>query len=255
MISKKELILAATVSTAIAIAILSMPDVMEPIAKSIISRLGYLLPLAVFVVGIIHGLKPDEHTWPITISYAMMQRTVIDAVKSTVVFGMALTTVWTALSALVGQVMGLGLASGVFNPQVDVVVGLTMIGVALFYLYKSKEKGPDADGGGTAVASAPDFKLIWIHGTAAAFGGDFFVVLLLSATAATISPGVPTFVVGLLFGTASTLAQLVIVLLAYRGLIKSVKQPQLLVNAGKLSLLFLGAFMIGLGIYYYLTST
>lgn len=118
---RRELILAGTVSSAIVIAILSMPDVMEPIAESVISRLGYLLPLAVFVIGIIHGLKPDEHTWSITISYAMMQRTAVDAVKSTVVFGMALTTVWTALSALVGQVIGLGSSRRVFDPQVGIV--------------------------------------------------------------------------------------------------------------------------------------
>lgn len=253
MIRKKELILAITVTTAIAIAILSIPDVMEPIADAVVERLGYLLPLAVFVIGLIHGLKPDEHTWPITISYAMMQKTTVDAIKSTTVFALALTTVWTALSALVGQLIDSSLARGVFDPQVDIVVGLTMIGVALFYLYKTKPKGANASGK-AEIASAPDFKLIWVHGTAAAFGGDFFVVLLLAITSATLSPSFPTFLVGLTFGLGSLLSQLTVVLLAYKGLIKSVKQPQLLVNAGKLSLLFLGVFMIALGIYSYLTS-
>ena len=54
-----------------AIVILSLPDVMERIAETIINKLGYLLPLAVFVVGLIHGLKPSERTRFMTISYAM----------------------------------------------------------------------------------------------------------------------------------------------------------------------------------------
>ncbi|MEM0174159.1 MAG: hypothetical protein QXV69_02015 [Sulfolobaceae archaeon] len=248
MKNKKELILAVTVSSAIIVAILSMPDILEPIAENIIRELGYILPMALLVIGIIHGLKPDEHTWPITISYALMQKNIYGAVKSTVVFALALTTIWTALSALVGEVINLGLATGVLDPEVDIIVGLTMIGVAILYLLRSKSK-EDPEG---VKSSAPDYKLIWIHGVAAAFGGDFFVVLLLSVSITTLLPSFPTFLVGLLFGLGSLASQLVVVLLAYSGLVKSIKSPQTLVNVGKLSLLFLGIFMIVLGIFSYL---
>lgn len=169
-----------------AIVILSLPDVMEHIAGTIINKLGYLLPLAVFVVGLIHGLKPSERTWLITISYAMTRSTLIDAVKSTAVSALALTIVWAALSTAFGGLL----------------------------------RSP-----------------------------------ALSATAATISRGVPTSA-GLTSGVTSTLAQLAVVLLACKGYVKSVKQLQLLVNAGKaLSPLLLGAFIVVLGFYSYFVLT
>jgi len=260
--SKKELYLALTVSFAIAIAILSMPDILEPIAESIVNELTSILPLAILIIGLIHGLKPDEHTWPITISYAMMQKNLYGAIKSTIVFALALTTIWTGLSALVGQIVNLGLGTNVIiDPEVDIIVGLTMIAVALIYIFKSERK----EGYKTSSAvddkktvseySAPDYKLIWVHGTAAAFGGDFFVVLLISLSVSTILPSFPTFLVGLLFGLGSLFSQLAVVVSAYNGLVRSIiRSPAVLVNAGKLSLLFLGIFMIGLGIFSFLTS-
>jgi len=259
--SKKELILALTVSSAIAIAILSMPDILEPIAESIVNELAGILPLAILIIGLIHGLKPDEHTWPITISYAMMQKNLYGAIKSTIVFALALTTIWTGLSALVGQVVSLGLGTNVIiDPEVDIIVGLTMIAVALIYIFKSERKkgyrtsSAVDDKKTVSETSAPDYKLIWVHGTAAAFGGDFFVVLLISLSVSTILPSFPTFLVGLLFGLGSLVSQLAVVVSAYNGLVKSIRSPAVLVNAGKLSLLFLGIFMIGLGIFSFLTS-
>ena len=252
MIKRNELYLALVISSAIAIAILSMPDILEPIAESIISKLAPVLPLALFIVGIIHGLKPDEHTWPITISYALMQKNLFDAIKSTTVFALALTTIWTGLSAFVGQAVNLGLGSNPMeDPIVDTIVGLTMIAVAFVYILKSGMKSPSTvkDEVGVTRKEAPDYKLIWIHGTAAAFGGDFFVVLIISLSVIALFPSFPTFLAGLLFGVGSWLSQLTVVILAYKGLIKSVKSPELLVREGRLSLLFLGIFMIGLGIF------
>jgi hypothetical protein len=71
----KELVFALLISTALAVAILSLPDVLQPVAKRILTALGFLWPVAIFAIGVVHGLKPDEHTWPITISYGLMQKT------------------------------------------------------------------------------------------------------------------------------------------------------------------------------------
>ena len=236
-----DVVLAVVIATAIMIAILSMPDVLEPVAKAVISALGYVLPVAVLLIGIIHGLKPDEHTWPITISYAMMQKDAARAVLATMTFTGALTLVWTAMSALAGLLPD-ALFQGAYDWIVDVLVGLTMVAIAAVYLRRSREGAEEA---------APDYKAIWIHGLGAAFGGDFFVVLLLALAVKAAAPWFPTALVGFLFGVGSFLGQLGIVLLAYRGLVGLVRTPQILVRAGRLSLLILGFFLIGLGIYTY----
>ncbi|MEL9991010.1 MAG: hypothetical protein QXP98_09580 [Thermoproteus sp.] len=235
-----DIILAAVVAAAIMIAILSMPKVLEPIARVLLSSLSYILPIALLAIGVVHGLKPDEHTWPITISYAMMQKDAKRAVLTTMTFTGALTLVWTAMSALVGLLPS-SLFEGVYDWLVDVLVGLTMVTIAGLYLRKEHE----GDSGG----AAPDYKAIWIHGVGAAFGGDFFVVLLLALSIKAISQTFPLALVGFLFGFGSFLGQLGIVLLAYKGLVRLVKAPQVLVRAGRLSLLILGFFLIGLGIY------
>jgi hypothetical protein len=240
---RKELVIAAVVSVGLAIAVLSLPDVMEPIAHQVIDAVGYVWPIAVLLIGVIHGLKPDEHTWPITISYAMMQENLKKAMLSTAVFAGALTLVWASLSALASQVLPV-LSGGTYDPLVDIVVGITMLGVAVYITAKEKR---DGKGRGHVPAKA-DYKAIWVHGVAAAFGGDFFVVLFMTTVLYSLIPQGLGFAVGLLFGLGSWLAQSAVVALAYKGLVNTAKDFSIMARAGRLSLAFLGAFIIGLGI-------
>ncbi|MGC9135904.1 hypothetical protein [Caldivirga sp.] len=238
--STKVWLLASVISAAIVIAILSMPEILEPLAKYIVRSMGPYWLLAVLIVGVIHGLKPDEHTWPITVSYGLMQRSIKGVIAAVSVFASALTLVWTLMSALVGKLMGL-LNISILDPYVDIIVGLTMIGVAAYLVF---EKHRDHHGVRTA-----DYKLIWIHGLAAAFGGDFFIVLILTtAIVPMITTGL-SFLVGFMFGFGSWAAQTIIVLAIYKGIVKSVGDWSVVVDAGRIALGMLGLFMIGLGIY------
>jgi len=241
----KELVLALIISSALAIAILSLPDVMTPIAQQVLKILGYLWPLAIFIIGIIHGLKPDEHTWPITVSYGLMQRNLKGAMLSTLVFAMALTLVWTSLSALTSQLFSF-FESYSLDPLVDIIVGITMIGVASYLILRKERRSVSEKE--KEYASA-DYKVIWIHGIAAAFGGDFIVVLILTLAIVPIIGSGEGFLIGLTFGMASWLAQSLVVALVYKGVIRGVKDLSIMVRAGRLSLLFLGVFMIGLGVF------
>ncbi|SAI86745.1 uncharacterised protein [Saccharolobus solfataricus] len=187
---RKEVIIALSISLGIAIAILSSPDILEPIAHKILSVMGVYWPLAIFIVGIVHGLKPDEHTWPITVSYGLMQKNLRGAFISTSVFAGALTIVWSSLSALVGQLFSFFQRYSL-DPVIDIIVGLTMISVASVFIlrHKSEVKSKEEN---------PDYRLIWIHGLAAAFGGDFIVVLLLTMAISSIINIHITFLIGLL---------------------------------------------------------
>ncbi len=236
----KVWLLAGIVSVAIIIAIMSMPEVLEPLAKYIVKSMGPYWLIAVLIVGVIHGLKPDEHTWPITVSYGLMQSRVRGVIAAVSVFAGALTLVWTLMSALVGEVMSL-FNTSILDPYVDIIVGLTMIGVAAYLVFGRHD-------GGHGVKTA-DYRLIWIHGLAAAFGGDFFIVLILTVA---ITPMIMTglsFLVGFMFGFGSWLSQTIIVLAIYKGVVKGVGDWSVVAEAGRIALGILGLFMIGLGIY------
>ncbi|WP_369689108.1 hypothetical protein [Vulcanisaeta thermophila] len=222
-----------------------MPEVLVPLAKYVLRSMGSFWLLAVFVIGIVHGLKPDEHTWPVTVSYGLMQRSVRGVVAVVSVFAGALTLVWSALSAFVGWVMGF-IDVSILDPYVDLIVGVTMIGVAAYLFF-----GHNHGHGGVKTA---DYKLVWIHGLAAAFGGDFFVVLILSTVLAQVIHSWQLFLVGFMFGFGSWLAQLVVVILIYRGVVRSVKDWAVVANAGRVALGLLGIFMITLGLYGLLIS-
>ncbi|MGC8607668.1 MAG: hypothetical protein ACP5L5_08940 [Vulcanisaeta sp.] len=244
--STKVWLLAGVISTAIVIAILSMPEILEPLAKYIVRSMGPYWLLAVLIVGVIHGLKPDEHTWPITVSYGLMQRSIKGVAAAVSVFAGALTLVWTLMSALVGELMGL-LNISVLDPYVDIIVGLTMMGVAAYLVFGKHE---DHHGVRTA-----DYKLIWIHGLAAAFGGDFFIVLILTIAIVPMITAELSFMVGFMFGFGSWLAQSIIVLAIYKGIVKSVGDWSVVADAGRIALGMLGLFMIGLGIYSFFTPS
>lgn len=238
-IKREELIIALIISVALIVAILSLPEILLPIAKYILESLGAYWFVAIGLIGMIHGLKPDEHTWPITISYGLMQRKLKGALLSTAVFAGALTVVWTALSALTGDVFSF-FTSNNLDTYVDIIVGVTMISVALALLIHRKEDKKE---------KTADYKVIWVHGLAAAFGGDFIVVLILTVATVTFLPSMFSFLVGLLFGLGSWIAQSLVVALTYKGVVRVVQDTSIMIRAGRLSLLFLGAFMIMLGLF------
>jgi hypothetical protein len=237
-VTKKDWALGATVAIAVAIAILSVPEFLEPMARSVVGAAGPFWLLAVLLVGIVHGLKPDEHTWPITVSYGLMQRDVRGVMAAVSVFAGALTLVWTLMSALMGQLMGL-LNIEALHPYVDIIVGVTMIGVAAYLVF--------GDHGAEEDVRTADYRMIWVHGLAAAFGGDFVIVLVLTAALVpAISSGL-AFLVGFTFGFGSWAAQSVIVMLIYKGMVHGVRDWSSMARAGRLALGILGIFMIALG--------
>nr|CCC55510.1 conserved hypothetical protein [uncultured archaeon] len=237
-VSRKEWVLGTTIAAAIALAILSMPEFLEPLARSVVSAAGPLWLLAVLFIGIVHGIKPDEHTWPITVSYAMMQKNLGGVIKAVSVFAGALTIIWTLMSALMGELMGL-VDIQVLHPYVNFIVGATMIGVAAYLVFGDNKEENNV--------KTADYRMIWIHGLAAAFGGDFVIVLVLTAALVpAISSGLG-FLVGLVFGLGSWMAQSLIVVFIYKGVIHGVRNWESMAKAGRLALGILGIFMIFLG--------
>jgi hypothetical protein len=74
-------------------------------------------------------------------------------------------------------------------------------------------------------------------------------VLILTVATVTFLPSMFSFLVGLLFGLGSWIAQSLVVALTYKGVVRVVQDTSIMIRAGRLSLLFLGTFMIMLGLF------
>ncbi len=239
----RPMVFGALVAFAILVAILSLPLSLESFAVAVQSYLGPAPLIIALVLGLIHGLKPDEHTWPITIPYALGQTSIRRGLLAAIIFTSALTVVWTLLSGAAAffsnQIIG-----GKLSPPIDVIVGLIMVGVAAFILWRKPNKRGDV--------RRPALKVIWIHGLAAAFGGDFVAILVYTvAFAGLLVPTSFGWAIGLLFGLGSMASQS---LVAYAAIAGSTKFAHsrffargILQEGSTYSLGFLGVFLIMLG--------
>src|SRR5947207_13250039 len=87
--------------------------------------------LAAFLLGLVHGITPDEHTWPITFSYAVGSHSTKRGLLAGLIFSLA----FTAQQAMASELAHLGLAHWFtlegHDDMVDVRVGLVMAAAGL----------------------------------------------------------------------------------------------------------------------------
>lgn len=79
-----------------------------------------------FLFGLLHGILPDEHTWPITFSYAIGSSSGWEGMKA----GLFFSTAFTVQRMLLSELAYLALAPFLLKPTVNgvvfIVVGLAM---------------------------------------------------------------------------------------------------------------------------------
>jgi len=242
-----EIGLAFTIAVAIAASILSLPEFLEPFAKLTLERLGPYWSLAVFVVGLVDGLEPDEDSWPVTLTYAMMQRSKKGVLVAVSVFAAALTLVWTLVSLLAGMALW-HVNPDALAPYADVLLGITMLAAA-YVLTRRADKSVEArDGKGEKEVAIADLKVILVHGIVAAFGGDVIIILVIAAALAPFIGASLLWVVGLFYGAGSWMSQMVVVSALWGATGKAAEAPETMARAGRLVLLFLGVFTLALGV-------
>lgn len=173
-----------------------------------------------FSLGLLHGVVPDEHTWPITFSYSVGAATGRGGIVSGIFFSLAFTAQRAVMAQLVYFAVFPYLAlSNELNGPVYVVVGLAM--AAAGYLILSKKLPhwhPLMWASRSDLAKHEDelersgrVPLHWclIHGFIAGFGVDlglFTTFVYLVAV-----PSMPSYLLGFLpgaffgFGTLSVL--------------------------------------------------
>ena len=182
-----------------------------------------------FLFGLLHGILPDEHTWPITFSYAIGGGSGKEGMKAGLYFSLAFTVQRTIISELAY----LALAPFVFtiNRYIYLLVGIVMFAAGVIVLKKNvyphlhvlghhhedakhmeknlkllstncEECEPET--------TAPPIKWTLIHGFVAGFGFGGFA-LFVNTVAAPAMPGAWFgFLPGLFFGIG-TMIMLIIV--------------------------------------------
>src|SRR3954470_16306121 len=90
--------------------------------------------LKAFLLGLAHGVTPDEHTWPIVFSYAIGGYSTWRGLRAGLVFSLA----FTAQQALASQLAYFGLAHWFsvegLHPWIDLVVGGVMVATGLYVI-------------------------------------------------------------------------------------------------------------------------
>ncbi|KYP79912.1 hypothetical protein [Ferroacidibacillus organovorans] len=171
--------------------------------------------VTVFLMGIVHGITPDEHTWPITFSYSIGSYSTRGGMRAGLFFSLAFTLQRAIASelayfALAGFLMRQGVEQIVY-----VIVGVVMLLSGYFILYRNKTLHlfPWLERLTPSLPTDKEVvpvKLALIHGFIAGWGTGAFATIIYTV----ISPRMPSawvaFLPGLLYGLGTLLMQIVI---------------------------------------------
>ncbi|MBV8494143.1 MAG: hypothetical protein JO162_11790 [Alphaproteobacteria bacterium] len=156
-----------------------------------------------FLLGIVHGVTPDEHTWPITFSYAVGGYSTARGLRAGLLFSLA----FAIQAALASQLAYLGLAqwftSGSFDNVIYVAVGVVMAAAGVFAMGRGVLPHLHLPGMPRApVQAVRPRELKWwmpaVHGFIAGWGIDAFSAIIYT----TLAPAMPSAAIGWLPGLA-----------------------------------------------------
>jgi hypothetical protein len=179
-----------------------------------------------FGFGLLHGIVPDEHTWPITFSYAIGRASGREGMKAGFYFSAAFTVQRMIISQLARLAMAPSLMSSLVTGIVYVVVGLAMSGAGFVVLRKNRYphlhvgvhvheigthlvtpgNGPDY----STDITAPPAKWTLVHGFIAGFGFGGFSLFVNTVAASAMPAAWMGFLPGLVFGIGTMLTLIII---------------------------------------------
>jgi sulfite exporter TauE/SafE len=152
--------------------------------------------LKAFLLGLVHGVTPDEHTWPIVFSYAIGGYSTWRGLRAGLIFSLA----FAVQEALASQLAYFGLAHWfsfeALEHWVNLIVGVVMIAAGLFVIGRGFLPHLHLPGMKRAEAAPleraePRELNAWmpaVHGFIAGWGIDAFAVLVYT----TLAPAMPS---------------------------------------------------------------
>ena len=169
------------------------------------TSLGLVL-LTAFLLGIVHGITPDEHTWPITFSYAIGGYSTRRGLRAGLIFSLA----FTVQRAMASELAYLGLARVfVGNPGLGYAVYVAVGGVMAW-------AGWSMAHGKALPFYHPHIRDQWrdprpwmpaVHGFIAGWGFGAFAIIIYTVLAPAMPSAAWGWVPWALFGLGTTVVQ------------------------------------------------
>lgn len=154
------------------------------------------------LLGLIHGIVPDEHTWPITFSYAVGSYSTRRGLRA----GLLFSFTFTLQRAIACELAWLGLSHWMENQWLDrfllIPIGLLMAWGG-WLMQRRRHSTPDK----TSLLARTTASMPAIHGFVAGWGFGAFALILYT----TLAPAMPNvwwgWLPGALFGIGTALVQ------------------------------------------------
>ena len=169
------------------------------------------------LLGIVHGITPDEHTWPITFSYAIGSYSTRRGLRAGLIFSLA----FTIQRALTSELAYLGLSRLFTSANIDaiiyVVVGLLMLVAGAFIVRRRTILHLDLPFLRSHHSTDKSITSPWlqdprpwmpaVHGFAAGWGFGAFALILYTVLAPATHSAALAWIPGALFGIGTMIVQ------------------------------------------------
>ncbi len=178
----------------------------------------FAIAITALLLGLVHGITPDEHTWPITFSYAIGSYSSKKGLKAGIIFSLA----FTLQRSIASELAYLGLSSFYtftkLNYIVYIIVGLIMLLAGLMIVKKrtifhydlpffKKHSVNDETDGGAGIFSDPRPWMPAVHGFLAGWGFGAFAIIIYTILAPATHSIEWAWLPGALFGLGTMVMQ------------------------------------------------
>ncbi len=181
--------------------------------------MGLVMILATaLLLGFVHGITPDEHTWPITFSYAIGSYSWKGGMKAGFLFSLTFTlqrAIACELAYFAINAIRPIIESNIYNSLVYIIVGAVMTGSGLYIVRRGKiwhmfhtHKMLHSEGGANP-QTAP-WWMPMVHGFIAGWGTGAFAIILYTALAPNMGSPWLAFLPGVAFGVGTMVMQILI---------------------------------------------
>jgi len=168
--------------------------------------------LTAFLLGILHGITPDEHTWPITFSYAVGGYSTRRGLRAGLIFSLAFTMQQAAASELAHLGLAHWFTFARFDAIVYLVVGIVMAAGGLYVTGRGTLPHVHLPGSGRLGHGRPELRELrpWmpaVHGFIAGWGIDAFSAIIYTTLAPAMPSAATGWLPGLFFGSGTLCVQ------------------------------------------------
>lgn len=159
-----------------------------------------------FVLGLLHGITPDEHTWPITFSYSIGSY----SSKGGRMAGFRFSLTFILQRAIGSEIAYYAIHSIMLSQRIGfalyTLIGLVMAGSAIYMKSKS------ASGGYKSIEKHSHSMTVMpmIHGFIAGWGVGAFAVIVYGVLSPSMTSGYVAWLPGALFGFGTMVTQMVV---------------------------------------------